>query len=284
MEKVVVSAPGKIIIAGEHAVVYGQPAIVGTINKRIKVSLRWREDGKIVIKDKHKNLSLVRFAVKQCLRGMGNKGVDIEIESEIPVGSGLGSSAALATAIVFGMMKDESEEIKNELIKLSEDKQHGKSSGVDQTVVREGGVLKFQKGKGFGKFELPNLKFILIDSGKPVESTGEMVKKVSRGSFEKEFRRMGQIADNWRVEKISENQRLLEKIGVVGLIAKKMVREIEEIGGMAKICGAGGVKRGSGVILAFCDRIEALKRLANKNNWPWFQTKLGVEGVRYETS
>ena len=125
---------------------------------------------------------------------------------------------------------------------------------------------------------------MLIDSGKPVESTGEMVEKVSGGSFDNEFKRMGEIADNWKVDLIKENQRLLEQIGVVGEKARKMVSKIENIGGMAKVCGAGGVKQGSGVILAICDKIEALKQLADDNSWSWFQVKLGVKGVRYETS
>ncbi|MFH1280677.1 MAG: hypothetical protein ABII08_03655 [Candidatus Beckwithbacteria bacterium] len=54
-----------------------------------------------------------------------------------------------------------------------------------------------------------------------------MVKQVSRGDFKKEFKRMGEIAERWTMEDlrcmslIKENQRLLEKIGVVGEKAKK---------------------------------------------------------------
>jgi len=287
MEKIIVSVPGKIILAGEHSVVYEKPAIVASVNRRITVTLSWRDDKKIVIKDKHKDLKLAEWVVKRCLKEVGREGVEIEINSNIPVGSGMGSSAALATGVVWAMMKDKSQRVKDELVKLGEDRQHGKSSGVDQTIVREGGVLKFQNGKGFGKFEVRNLEFpgfVLIDSGKPLESTGEMVEKVSKGSFGKEFERMGEIANNWKVFLIKENQRLLEQIGVVGEKARKMVREIERIGGMAKVCGAGGVKQGSGVILGVHDKIECLKQLARKNSWPWFQVSLGVKGVRYETS
>ena len=285
MEKIIVSAPGKIILAGEHSVVYGEPAIVAAVDKRIRVSLNWRDDGKVIIKDKHKDLSLVRYMVDECLKRLGkNRGVEIEIESEIPVNSGMGSSAALATGIVWAMMKGKDRVIKDKLVLMGENRQHGKASGVDPAIVREGGAIKYQKGEGFEKFEVTNLEFILIDSGRPVESTGELVEKVGKGNYKREIKRMGELVENWDVSKISENQKLLEKIEVVGEKAKRIVREIEKIGGMAKVCGAGGVKRGSGVILGVHDKIERLKLLACEEKWPWFQVKLGVEGVKYESS
>jgi len=284
MNSIKVSVPGKIIIAGEHSVVYGEPAIVAAINKRLRVVFSWREDKKIVIKDKHKELDLAKLAAKECLKELKreDRGVEIEIESEIPVGKGMGSSAALATGIVRAMLKDKPMKIKDKVVKVIEDKQHNQSSGVDQSIVREGGVLKYQKGVGYEKFKVTNLKFLLIDSGKPVESTGEMVEKVSKGSFKTEFSRMGEIAENWEPNKIQENEQLLEKIGVVGLAAKEIIRKVEAVGGMAKVCGAGGVVKGSGIILAVDDRIERLKQLAYANNWQWFQVSLGVKGASYE--
>ncbi len=114
--------------------------------------------------------------------------------------------------------------------------------------MREGGWLKFQQGK----WQVMKLLFktvILINSGKPKESTGEMVRLVAKGNYKQEFKMMGELVNRWRPELIQENERLLEKIGVVGEKAKKIIRQIEAGGGQAKICGAGGVKAGSGVIL-----------------------------------
>ena len=294
MEKNIVSVPGKIILAGEHAVVYGYLALVAAIDKRLRVNLNWRKDKKIVIKDKCKDLKLARFVVGECLKEIKgseplNFGVKIAIESEIPIG-GCGSSAALATGIVWAMLKGKSEKLKNKIVKKSEDFQHSKSSGVDQTIVREGGVLLFSKQRlrtkisenSGPKLLLQGQTFLIIDSGRPVESTGEMVKLVARGSFGKEFRRMGEIADKWNVSLIKENQRLLEKIGVVGEKAKKIVKEVEALGGMAKVCGAGGVKRGSGIILAYCKDVEKLRELVLVNKWNYYDVRLGVEGARYE--
>lgn len=278
-----VSVPGKIILAGEHAVVYGYPAVVASINRRLRVEARLLEEDKVVIKDKYDDLGLSKFVVNECLKEVEGKykGVEIMIESELPTTGGLGSSAALATGVVWAMLKDKNEEVKNQIVKKSEDFQHGKSSGVDQVIVREGGAMKYEKGK-FDKFEVTNLEFILIDSGRPEESTGEMVKQVAKGSYKKEFMRMGEIAKNWEVDLIEENQRLLEKIGVVGERAKKIVKEIKKIGGVAKVCGAGGVKSGSGIILAYHQDSEGLIRLATTKGYPYYQVKLGDEGVSYE--
>jgi len=286
----IVSVPGKVILAGEHAVVYGYAAVVGAIDKRLRARLRWGGEGIRVI-DKTKDLRLVNEAIKQSLKMMDKKpkGFELEIKSEIPIGCGLGSSAALATGVVYGLLEGCLQEVKNRVIKQIEDYQHGKSSGVDQTVVREGGVLRYVKGGKKKQVEVKSLpKFLLVDSGRPSESTGEMVAMVNgeykkkKQEFERIFKRMGKIAEDWGVEKIKENQRLLEEIGVVGEKAKKMVRLIEEGGGLAKVCGAGGVKLGSGMLLVYHDNMEKLEKLIEENSWRYFQVKLGVEGVRYE--
>jgi len=287
MEKIIVSVPGKVIIAGEYAVVYGEQALVATVDKRLRVKIEWLKENKIIIEDKYKDLRLTKMAVKACLQEVGklSGGVKIIIDSEIPVGSGLGSSAAMATAVAWGMLKDRSEKVKNKVVKLIENKQHGRASGVDQTIVREGGVLRYKKSEGFKKIKLNGLKnLLLIDSGKPVESTGEMVAMVGKkkDEYKDVFKKMGEISNDWKPLKIKENQRLLEKIGVVGDRARVMVEKIEEVGGMAKVCGAGGVKKGSGILLGWHQDIDNLVKLAEKDRWQYYQVKLGVEGVKYE--
>jgi mevalonate kinase len=282
MEKrVTVSAPGKIILAGEHAVVYGQPALVAAIDRRLQVTVK---PGK----SRKQYTGLLKFALNllqvPTLKDRFPRRVGpykIDIDSQLPIGSGMGSSAALATALVWALKPKATINEKNRLVKIFEDYQHGKSSGVDQTIVREGGFLRYQQGQ-FKTINLPIKQAILIDSGKPKESTGDMVKQVAKGRWEKEFQQIGRLVNNWRPEKIFENERLLEKIGVVGLKAKKIIRQIESIGGMAKICGAGGVKAGSGRLLVWHRDLRVLFRLIKRQRWQYMRVNLGGPGVRYE--
>jgi len=291
MKSILVSVPGKVILAGEHGVVYGKTALVTTVGLRVKVRVREVEKGKLIIKDKCKDLNLIKKAVEFCEGEVGEfkNGREITVKSDLPIGSGLGSSAAIGTAIVGGLLKGFSEEVKDRVVKKIEDWQHGKSSGVDQAIVKEGGVIKYKKRMRIEKLKIKDLpEFLLIDSGKPVESTGEMVTavaanyKLQKTKYKQIFERMGEISENWRVELIKENERLLEEIGVVGKKARGTIEKIEEIGGIAKICGAGGIKKGSGILLGYHKNINLLKKLAEKKRWKIYQTQLGVEGVKYE--
>ncbi len=273
MESVIVSVPGKIILAGEHAVVYGYPALVAAIDRRLKVKVK---PGK----SERKYTGLVKFALGQILKP--GETVDLTIESQIPQNSGLGSSAALATALVWALKPQVSLPEKNKLVKIIEDYQHGKSSGVDQTIVREGGFLRFQKGE-FSPIKLPVKEAILINSGRPEESTGDMVKLVAQKNYRREFKRIGAVVNSWRPELIRENEAWLETIGVVGKKAQAMIRKIETSGGAAKICGAGGVKAGSGMLLGYHRDQAKLTRLIKQEKWPSLRVNLGAPGVRYET-
>ena len=272
METKVASAPGKISLAGEHAVVYGYPAIVAAIDRRLTVTACRGKTGKPAS-------GLVKFALSQILKP--GEIVDLKIDSEIPINSGLGSSAALATALVWALRSKAPLEEKNRLVKIIEDYQHGKSSGVDQTIVREGGCLRFQK-REFEPVSLGLKQAVLIDSGKPKESTGDMVKKVARSNFSKQFKQIGKLVGQWRPELIKENEQLLESIGVVGKKAQTMVRLIEKSGGVAKICGAGGVRDGSGMLLAYHRDHQKLLRLIKRSSWHYLKVNLGEPGVRDE--
>ncbi len=91
------SAPGKCILFGEHAVVYGQPAVAVAIDQRMYVNLElsddWRIDGMSFQPNRHPHVE----ALKQRLWAKGPP-LSIKITGEIPPASGLGSSAALSVA------------------------------------------------------------------------------------------------------------------------------------------------------------------------------------------
>lgn len=281
MQQILVSAPGKIHLSGEHSVVYGEPALLAAINKRLFISLK---------------------------QGKNNL---LKIRSEIPIGAGLGSSAALAVALTSAVILAETkrfnlEEI-NQLAYEMERKQHGHPSGGDNTIATYGGLLKFQKINENFKFEQIKLckgpAFTLVDSGKPKENTREMVAAVAAKyqiasiKYQAIFKKIGRVtqrmialfkADKFEFENlkdlIRENERLLEELGVVGEKARKIIRLIEKNGGVAKICGAGGMKQGSGMLLAYYSQLGQLKNVLNKNKIKFMEVKLADEGVRIERS
>jgi len=204
-------------------------------------------------------------------------GFDLIIDSDIPLGSGLGSSAALSVAIVAATMiflgKKVDKKTVNKIAFIIEQKKHGRPSGGDNAVACFGGMLRFQKlahaktaaQKTFTVKKKLTGSFFLIDSGRPVESTGEMVSNVNnlknekKDMFENFLQRQEKVTnallpalqegyEDAVNQLITEGERNLEQIGVVSDSAKALIAMVEKKGGAAKICGAGGRKKGSGTL------------------------------------
>jgi mevalonate kinase len=103
---VVASAPGKCILFGEHAVVYGQPAVAVAIDARVRVSIEesdsgWLIDGLQFDKKRHPHLDSI---LKQMWIGDGGRPLSVHIESELFGAAGLGSSAAICSAAAAGLL------------------------------------------------------------------------------------------------------------------------------------------------------------------------------------
>lgn len=297
-----VTAPAKIIISGEHSVVYGEPALVTSLNKRLTLYL-WETKTKQETTSFKKN-SLVFYGIAKAQEILGQKipNLNLKIKSEIPVSRGMGSSAALSVALAGGLSwllkKKKDKKLINQIAYEIEKKQHGKPSGCDNSIATYGGTIIFQKGEI--KLVKINSKFnfLLVDSGRAVESTREMVEKVSEKLKTQSVKRKNikEIGDvtlkiiktlktktlNNLKPLISENERLLEELGVVGEKAKEIIRDLEKIGGAGKICGAGGLKKGSGMILCFHQDLKKLKSWLLEKNLKFLKVKIHQEGVRIE--
>jgi len=184
-----------------------------------------------------------------------------------------------------------------------EKKQHGNPSGGDNTISTYGGFLLYRKEtEAFKVFSPLKVKisppFFLINSGKPVETTGEMVRMVKEfylrfpAKVEKIFRRMEQVTRDFLEflsgeklnieDSIRVNERLLERLGVVSPKTKTLIKRIEGIGGSAKISGAGGRKGNSGMVIAYHPDQEKLIDFGKKEGLFLFRVKLGEKGVRID--
>jgi len=358
-KKIIVSAPGKIHLSGEHSVVYGKPALLAAIDKRVTATYspqksKHKTQDKILDKKYNQiNLGyLPNIAITETYKYLQKEPLftnsqptmnpegpnrpkinfNLEINSELIPGCGMGSSAAVSAAIVGAIFCLEKQpwnlKAINNIVYETEKIMHSNPSGADNTIITHGGLLNFQKKENIraiknisSKKSLPN--FILINSGQPAEQTSEMVKKVAmsykaqKTKYQKLFDQMGKITEKiislfeqdyaklYKLSKgpkepnrssnnshpiclenfgslITENQRLLEKIGVVSKKAKNIIKIIEKFGGYAKISGAGGVRDGSGIILAFHPDIKKLEYYLSQNKINFFKAALSQEGLKRE--
>jgi len=295
MGKIFIEAPGKLILSGEHSAVYGHPAIVIAVDRTLSLSVECQDESNhsffADLLDKFGQLGTdaVIEAIRKCPDELDN----LKIDSDIPIGSGMGSSAAIAAVLsmlaleLSGKNYDQAEI--NRYAFALEKVAHGKPSGIDNTTVVYGGVRKFRRNKSneLVGTEVKGRNFLdrlfAVNTGKPVETTAQMVTQV-RGKFNKNPKKMKllmnsiskitetiqNLIDNGGseedfVKSITLNQKLLEDIGVVGERCQKFVRRIETFGGVAKMSGAGGNIAESGVVIIYLPvNIEASSLLSIK--------------------
>lgn len=286
MNKIKVRVPGKVIITGEHAVVYGKQALAASIDIGVDVEVGKKMGGERQEFEEDKK-GLINKAIQ--LAG-GDETIRVKIESELPVGSGLGSSAAVAAATIKGVREYLGTPIeKEELFKLTmevEKLAHGNPSGVDPATVVYGGLIGYTKGQPIERLTvLKPFKVLLVNSGKPRESTKEMVELVANNANkERTVEIIGDISKKIRdklvegseiFELINENGLLLEKLGVVGERARVLSEELRKEGSAVKITGAGGVKTGSGMLMVTQNDLEKIKRLLDNKQVQYFETTIG---------
>lgn len=312
---VTVSAPAKIHLMGEHAVVYGYPALLAAINLRMKITIDEKTDGStgidIISSD---DSSYARHALEVFLDTFqlaNPTPARITITSEIPSGFHLGSSAAVAVcmsgALLFFYKKIWNPTRINELAYEIEKKQHGNPSGGDNTAVTMGGLIWYRKELEFLKsiWQLPfkphsSLShFMIVNTGRPKESTGEMVASVKvklqqNTTFVEEQFRTNELQtrliaqaikegnEQQLIEALKTGEKTLEAIGVVSDVVLPCIRDIEQSGGAAKILGGGGIAGGVGFLLCYHPNHENLSKIVSSYNWRIDPILLGEEGVRLE--
>jgi len=311
MKKIVCSAPAKVILSGEHAVVYGKPSLVSAINLRLRFSI-W---GDIKSTEK-KSIVFIADLVKKFLKKENihfqNKNFSCQIESEIPIGQGLGSSAALSVAATAAFLRFYSgkkypQETISNLAYQAEKYFHKNPSGVDVAASTFGGLIFFRKEFEFLKnisslnFKIPEKieeNLYIIDSGKAAESTADMVLAVGKlynkkpkiindilSSMEKITKKMTVAIvkedANFFSKNIADNQTYLERLKVVSKKTKDLLDDLTSFGA-GKVTGAGGKKIGSGFILFYSKKGKELNDILAKKNLRFYKFKQDYQGLIYE--
>ncbi len=289
-----VRAPGKLILTGEHAVVYGNPAIATAIDKYVittlqpnstdisfncpqlnyasKLTLQELRQLKLRIQEQYNQFKHNKCALDAVIQhpmellqytcahiiDLFNptfaEGFTLNMNSEIPIGCGMGSSAAAIVSTLLAL---------NELLNLNmsredylqlgqeiENLQHGKSSGLDILMSLGGGCVRYENGNITNK-NIPQILLQIANTGRPKISTGECVTATAK--YFKQTAMLQDFADvtnafdaalaaNDRAELqrcISANHDLLVYIGVVPEKVQEFIAALAKHNATAKICGAG---------------------------------------------
>ncbi|WAI01268.1 mevalonate kinase [Methanogenium organophilum] len=252
------SAPGKVFLFGEHAVVYGKPGIAMAIKPRVYVTVR---------KTRHPPRVKSPY-LEKCFELMGVNG-SVYIHSQLPSSSGLGSSAAVTVATLsaindeYGLGHTKSD-IASMAHSVEKSVQKGRASATDTYVSTFGGVLLIQ---GDIKRRLPPEDFHLVIGNTMVShSTARMVEQVSKfratdpdivnpilDAIEAVTMRSLHVFQDQRAlgRYMDINHELLEALGVGHPALTRLVTAARAAGAYgAKITGAGG----GGSMVALCPK------------------------------
>ena len=287
--------PGKLILSGEHAVGHGCKAVAVAINRYVTTELMRKETHEVVfdlagygLQEKRSYTELASITQKLDMQYQKfiikktsipkvypvellqytfykalldaklplTQGLHFRIQTDLPIGCGLGSSAAVIISILsvcnqFYQAKWNNEKLL-QLGRTAENLQHGYSSGFDLAVVLQGGCQLFQAGHTT-PLKIPKMSFQVVYTGTPKANTGECVAHTSAllqdPLLKREFNEMtlefisalktGDHDNLLRTIKL--NHQLLCQIGVVPSKIQQFIATIENHGMAGKICGAGSI-------------------------------------------
>jgi len=307
--KSIASAPGKIILFGEHFVVHGTKAILAAIDKRVTVTSTFTDNKtikvnsqlgtiEVPISSSHEEVKnefrpFVYLANKIINSEQNTSGLEITINSDIPIGVGLGSSSACCVAATASISELFNELSSEEILKMSIEAEKTifpDTSGADCTVCTYGGMIEYPSVEKIDNtFDLN----LLIANSMIPHNTKNSVEKVNKFK-ENDEDRFSQLCDleNGLIDevivamknndattfglKMSENQKYLEEIQVSNDTLRDMISTLNEISLGSKITGAGD--GGCVIALVKNENVSKVPALLGKDK-ECFSAKIDTKGV-----
>jgi mevalonate kinase len=303
------SACGKIILLGEHAVVYGRPALAVPLPQlRAEaevITLAEGEAGAVrleapdvylsswlhTLKSDHPLAKIVQL-VRQELAIEDHPAVELRLRSSIPVASGLGSGTAVSVAITRALSKHWGKllpvERQSALAYEVEKLHHGTPSGIDNTVVAHEQPVYFMRGEDPQPFPIASpLTLVLGDSGQrsPTSVAVGLVRAgwlADANRYEGLFNRIAAVVDQGKkaIEQgdlaelgsmMDKNQTLLRNLGVSSAELEALIEAARRTGALgAKLSGAG--MGGNMIALVEGKQAEATEEALCAAGAPWTMT------------
>ena len=299
------SAPGKVILFGEHAVVFGEPAIAAALNLRTAVLAEDSASKMLNGIPLHRESNPYPYFALE-LTGSGP--MNLTVNSDIPPGAGLGSSAALTVATVGSLRPEYGPERVATMAFEVELMAQGRASPIDTSTATHGGAVFVDRKAGTGLLwtirrgdvtwhihhtEVPPLNLVIGFTGRGA-ATGPLVENVRRlhsrfetareavaeiGAVTVEARKRMREGDVVGIgELMDRNQRLLSMLGVSSDEIASLIDAVRPYSYGAKLTGAGG----GGSVISLTDRPEKVAEAIRKKGFIPYICSIGGEGLRLD--
>jgi mevalonate kinase len=314
------SAPAKVILFGEHFVVYNKPAILASIDKRVYVDAIARNDDKVTVKSnmgfggtfskakledvkREKFRSLVQPVLAAANDAMqefnASTGLDISIRTEFPYAVGLGSSAAISVATIAAVSSLFGKLSKQKICNMSLDAErivHNNPSGADSAICTFGGLMRFDRSEGARPINSSiAIDLVVVDSGIK-RITGKLVSSVKklRESNAELFDGLSNMSSNITAQALKAIKgRDYAELGALMTLNHSLLRrlgvsrkELDKLVDIALKNGALGAKLtgagGGGCIIALVTKSSKNKVLKGIKKYDTFVSRVEHEGVVVE--
>ncbi len=329
-------APGSVKLFGEHAVIYDRVGLSASLDRRASVTILPEEHDRVEIllpdfkfsrtlseeeienerrtldflflknemgrlRDLRKDNFALPFAyiLGNIFLRTGFAPMKVEVRSQVPRFSGLGSSSSIFTAFASELsahfkLRFTLQDIAD-LANIGDKVVHGSPSGIDVNTCAHGGFLRFRKGEGMKRADVKGFVHVVVANTNLKKDTGEMVARVAE-RFAKDRSGTDGIFDDMQEAafagvdalkagdlvklgaEFDRAQGCFERLGLSTKETDEIVKAARKHGAYgAKISGAGG----GGCVIALAKEPAKLVPILGKMGYPSFISELGVEGVKH---